>query len=728
MTGATANRVERPWARRGLRLEALVERSPAALVLGAITVIATVAAGRYTGRIETWLVQTDELQFVRLAVSIVDGSLHPELRGQDVSTLNQLYPALLAPLYGLLGTPDAFKAAHWLNAFLMSSAAIPAYLLARSVGVSKLAGYVVAALTVSVPWLALGDMVRDDAVAYPAFTWAAFAMQRALPAPSPRRDALALGAILVAALARTQFVLLGPVLLVTVALHEGLGGYVAARSKPSRDELIERLRGHWLLFAAAALALLYGAIRGFGSVLGSYQATAASGDLLPPGLYGNAAMHLSMVAVAIGVLPVTFAVGWAARSIVRAEDRRRHAYAVLLLVAGVAVIVAASSFVLRNAGTNPYDRYFFYIVPLALVGMAVCIEEGRRNMWAAAGAALLFALIAKHGYWLPALPPFHQSPVSAFNSVLDFHAGRVGLTGAEAARWGGLALGLAGAAALRFVSSRVFLPVLGAGLLVFGAAETRSVFRTMGGTQLGAPIDTGRDWIDRATPDGAGVAMLPTFFVEIPPGDPNVNDFVTARLWWDTEFWNKRVHDVYITSYDPNADTAPFPKRVMEVNPRTGRIEVTGVPASEQQPYVVLPSGRPDLRPAGKLVERTAFGLELIRVERPYRARWAVFGLDAGATVYAERPARVRLFEDGPAKVALTAFVPYQTTPEPLTRRLTLSGGRRTSRASATSGNSVTISTCLDGRGDTATLELAPVRGVHEPVRLRQTVVRPGAC
>ena len=83
---------------------------------------------------------------------------------------------------------DAFKAAHWLNAFLMSSTAIPAYLLSREAGTTKLAGYVVAALSVCVPWLALGDMLRDDAVAYPAFVWAVLAMQRALVEPSPRRE------------------------------------------------------------------------------------------------------------------------------------------------------------------------------------------------------------------------------------------------------------------------------------------------------------------------------------------------------------------------------------------------------------------------------------------------------------------------------------------------------------------------------------------------------------
>ena len=68
---------------------------------------------------------------------------------------------------------DAFKAAHWLNGFLMCQHRRSRPTCSHApAGTSKLAGYVVAALSVCVPWLALGDMLRDDAVAYPAFTWA----------------------------------------------------------------------------------------------------------------------------------------------------------------------------------------------------------------------------------------------------------------------------------------------------------------------------------------------------------------------------------------------------------------------------------------------------------------------------------------------------------------------------------------------------------------------------
>ena len=733
VTGATARGADRPRQRVAGLVGTLIERSNPVLVVGALTLLAGFVWGHYTSQVTDWLVQTDELQAVRLAIEIGDGlSLQPMLRGQEIAAWNQLYPLVLAPFYALLDTPDAFKAAHWLNAFLMASTAVPVYLMARAVDASKLAGYLVAALSVCVPWMALGDMLRDDAVAYPAFAWGVLAMQRALAEPGPARDVLALVAIGVAAFARTQFLVLAPAFVAAVALHEGLSAFAIDRTREARSALIARLRKHWVLVAATGFGALFGLVRGFDSILGSYSSN-TSGDLIPPGFGHNLAMHVSMVALAIGVVPMTFAVGWALGSVIRPETRRRHAYACLLLVTGTAVTLAASSFVLRNAGENAFDRYFFYLAPLALVGMAACIEEGRRRWLGAAAAALAFGWIASHGAWTPALPPYHQSPVSAFNSVVDFHAGRLGLTGAEAARWGGMAVALAAAAALRLVPSRVLLPVLCTVLLLFGVAETRSVIRSMGATQLGMqPQNVGseyeRDWIDAALPDDAGVAVMPEVPIELPPGDVNVNPFVTQTLWWDTEFWNKRVRDAYVRADDWNADPTPFPKRPMNVDPRTGVIEVEGVPTSRLQPYLVFDARRSDLRPAGETVQSTPWGLDLIKAERPYRTPWLALGLEPGDAVYVGSPVRLRLFERVPAMVTVSVMVPFQTTPEPVQRRVTLESGGRRVRLNLASGEVGDMSLCLSG-GKDAVLTLLPSPDTDDSVRLTHTVVdtRPSA-
>jgi hypothetical protein len=728
VTGATVRGADRSLGRQAVRVESFVERSSAPLVIGAITIVAALVWGRYMGRIDQWLVQTDELLFVRLAMGMADSlSLDATLRGQPVSNWNLLYPLVIAPLYGLLGTDAAFKAAHWLNAFVMASTAIPVYLTARGVGVSKLAGYLAAGLSVCIPWLALGDMLRDDVVAYPAFAWAVLAMHRAIAEPTPRRDLLAVVAIVLAASARTQLIVLAPAFVLAIALHEGLFAYAAHEW----SQLAGRLRRHWMLLGAGLVIALYRLVGGGEKLLGPYQETTGAGDLLPIGLVGNLGMHLSMVAVGIGVIPVTFAAGWAIGTLVRPGRRDRHAFAVLALVAGSLTFVGASSFVLRNAGGHPFDRYFFYIVPLALVGMVVCIDEGRRRWLPAAAAALFFAWIAGRGVWDPVQPPYHQSPVSALNWALDYHAGRIGLSAPDAARWGGLALALAAALALRLLPGRVLLPVLAAGLLLFGAFETRYVFRSMEATQLGPRPQNlpsyDRDWIDTRLPKGAGVALMPDIPMQLPPGDPNVNDWVTTSLWWDTEFFNERVADVYVNEADPPADPTPFPKRYFTVNERTGSIDLAGLPASQQQPYVVLDGRRSDLRPAGELVEQTPWGLHLIRAERPFRTPWAVFGLGPGDVVYAGEPVRIRLFEEGPAKVTLSLMVPYQTTPQVVERRYTLAGDDSVDGLRLTSGKMGELSVCLDGPNDTGTLRMSHSPVTEQPSRLFTTVVEPTA-
>src|SRR5262249_14044520 len=133
----------------------------------------------------SWAVMTDELQVVRLAESIaVRLSPVPEIHGRYYGALAQLYPLLLAPLFGLLSAPAAVTAADALNALLLPSAAWPAYLRARSVSGSRTAGLAAAALTAFTLWLVLTSTLLTENAAYPAFVWAVYLCHRTLVAPS----------------------------------------------------------------------------------------------------------------------------------------------------------------------------------------------------------------------------------------------------------------------------------------------------------------------------------------------------------------------------------------------------------------------------------------------------------------------------------------------------------------------------------------------------------------
>ena len=80
-----------------------------------------------TTRVTDWFVMTDELLYERLAISVWKlGSLLPHVHGELIPNVNQLYPLLLAPVLGGGLVPDRLDDAHALNAWVMSSACIPA--------------------------------------------------------------------------------------------------------------------------------------------------------------------------------------------------------------------------------------------------------------------------------------------------------------------------------------------------------------------------------------------------------------------------------------------------------------------------------------------------------------------------------------------------------------------------------------------------------------------------
>src|SRR5437763_10338863 len=83
-----------------------------------------------TSRVADWFVMTDELLYERLALSV--DRLHtpiPHVHGVAVGSINQLYPLLVAPVFASGTIADALQRAHVLNAFVITSAAVPAYLL-----------------------------------------------------------------------------------------------------------------------------------------------------------------------------------------------------------------------------------------------------------------------------------------------------------------------------------------------------------------------------------------------------------------------------------------------------------------------------------------------------------------------------------------------------------------------------------------------------------------------
>src|SRR5262249_3561127 len=156
------------------------------------------------------------------AISIArDRTPLPRVHDVLVPNVDQLYPLLVAPAFGDGLVPHSLHAAHLLNAFVICSACIPAYLLVRRVTGRALAGWGAAVAPLCVPWLVLSAFLLTEVAAYPAFLWALYALQRALDEPGMRNDGLALLGIALAVAARTQLLVLLVVLPLALLALEG---------------------------------------------------------------------------------------------------------------------------------------------------------------------------------------------------------------------------------------------------------------------------------------------------------------------------------------------------------------------------------------------------------------------------------------------------------------------------------------------------------------------------
>lgn len=613
------------------------------------------ALAAITGRIVDWFLMTDELLYERLAISIAHGrSPLPRVHGESVSVLSQLYPLLIAPVYRHGYVPQALHDAHVLNAFVMASASIPAFLLARRITGRLLASYLVAALTVCVPWIVYSGFLLTEVAAYPAFLWALLALQRATAAPRPRNDLLALAGIALAVCARTQLGVLLVVLPLAIVFHEIA---LADRGARLRDRLRaagrELLAGHRLLagvYAGLVVAALGLAAAGrLSDALGTYSVT-LEGDLLPSHIGRSLAEHVATIALGLGVLPFVLGVAWLLAGLVTTRTKERHAFASVGTLTLLALTFEVSSYDLRFGGGLVHDRYLFYLAPIVLVGFVAALGDGRWPRWSLLVPTGLLVV----GFSIMPLRRYEKlnldTPVSALND------GLLELAGSARAAHLLLALGTAVAVVLFIQASLLFRRTYLAAVLVALAvaalpAETGyafvRLFRVDGTAGRPLTLDQGVvfNWVDRTLGPHADVTMIPYPLI--------AGDFwASVGYWWDIEFWNASVDHaaVFEGAFSWTPDT--FPKVALRFDPLTGRANVS---PSE---YVVSAEADARFHIAGADEGRTR-NAQLIRAAQPWRADWLTFGL----------------YDDGWSKPGRTASVRIFSTPEqrgPVTRYLTI--------------------------------------------------------
>jgi hypothetical protein len=615
--------------------------------------VATWLATDFSGRITDWSVMSDEMLYTKLAVSIADtGSPLPQIHDTHVEVLNQLYPLLIAPLFVGTDFVTAFRATHVLNAVLMSSACIPAYLIARQV-VTRFWSLAVAVVSVTVPWMVLTGVLMTESAAYPAFLWAVLCCVHAIRRPGRRGDLLAVGGLVLAVLARTQFVAVAVVLPVAILAD----AFAESTARPLRRRVAEAassaVRDHKLLTCAylvtGAVAAAVAVSGSIGDALGVYSST-LHGSILPSSVWQASAAHLDAVAIGCGLVPLILGGGWmlAEATDFRRDRADRHfGFAIFSLLAIAVLAVETASFDIRFGGQIVRDRYLFYVVPLLLTGMAKALSAsgGADRTRVAIGAAALTAFFVGTVHWLDfpiEIAYWVDSPERILNGTIADQSGSLS-TAAFAALAGGL-LGTVLVIALVVVHRRILAVAVVAFLLPFTVLTTRAEIDTVvagkssSGRRVAGPSRT-LNWVDSVLPGGPSAAMIP--FPESPEFP------LDAVRWWDLEFWNRTVAQTLVAA-DGNFSYAPFPDQTLAPDWSSGTIR----PVGRQPPFVVFAPDDSRLRLAGvRHAEKRGFSV--ILADRPYRLDWMTRGLDIDGWDRDGRQATVRVYShlDRPERV-----------------------------------------------------------------------------
>ncbi len=626
------------------RLEAL---APPWLGVTAIVVGASALLAIGTTKVHEWVVQTDEMLYAKLARHIGQtGSPVPTLHGQRVGFVGVVYPMLLSPFYAALDAVAAFDAAHAVNAVLFASAAIPVYLLGRRV-VAPGCALVVALLAVTVPWTLNAAFVMSEPAAYPVFVWTVLACHVAVAEPSDRTDVLAVVALALAYFTRPQFLFLVAVLPLAVLLTRG----------PRRA-----LREHRVLaavYVAGVWIVVILAIFGQADrLLGDYGVTATQGSLLPAIAWKSAALHIDVLAVGLGVVPLLLGGGWAYSALGSGSVRLR-AFAALTALSLPILALETASYDVRFGGPDIIrDRYLFYLAPLLLLASAVCLFQARLPLIGIAAVTVFFAGTAVFADFTPIPGIWVDSPQAVLNGLIHDNSGALPA---------GVFVALCGAAlgaiclALALVPRPFALLGVTVACFCFGGAVAGYAFHRLliSNTPLGVPV-TGkprvRDWIDRSVPAGRRVAVL---------AYPISRDWGQSAIqWWDAEFWNNRAQTALVTP-DGRWTYTPFPSTTLHLDFADGRF-----PGTDAAPPYVLAA--PNDSRFGLVGSQTAanVGFLVETVDRPYRARWATRGLFADGWTLEGLPATIRVYASSgkPSRAQVTAVLdapPEATAPVP---------------------------------------------------------------
>jgi hypothetical protein len=576
----------------------LVRSIPAWAWVAGLVVVSTLiryALGRQA--VAPWIM-VDELIYSELAKSFASGG-HLLVRDHATAAYGIVYPILLAPAWAIFkAIPDAYAAAKAINAFVMSLAAIPAYLIGRRMLSMPLA-LAAAALTVSVPSMVYTGTIMTENAFYPIFLGTVLAVIVWLERPTRKLTVLMLALVGLAYLTRAQALAFGPTILTAPLIFNWAQG----RSWRS-------LRDYRLMYGivvAGGIAIL--AVQGVRGrsplgVLGAYEVAGQTHyrfwDVFRWFWYAVGELDLSL-----GVLP--FAGLIILTAVARGQDRRVQAFVAASVAISFWLMLEVSAFASVHQ-LRVEERNTFYIAPLFLIALLVWAVRGAPRPGAVTGVTALVAGA------LPGVIPYEH--LISLNAVSDT-IGLLPIWSLHSALFPieqvALVVTLAcilAAGAFVVVPARYAL-VLPALVLVYFAVAQKPIEGKHRAASVGALFagitNPHRDWIDRAVGRNAQVAAI---------WSGNTDRYAI----WENEIFNRSVGKVYDLGSTLSGD---LPETPLTVDRKTGLMSANGSPVRSR--YLLADSS---VSLDGRVVAQdTRKGIFLYRLSGPLRQTSYVTGL-----------------------------------------------------------------------------------------------------
>lgn len=317
----------------------------------------------------------DEYLYAALGRSL-SGLSVPTVRGHPAHFAALLEPILTAPGWRASNLDTGYRIVQAIGAAAMTLTAVPAYLLARRVGLGKRIAASLGALAILVPDMVYAGFVTSEPFAYPLVIATAAAAVYAFAAPSRSNQITFLALAALAAFTRVQLALL-PLCFVAAVVVIGV-------SERSVRRVVREQR---LPLTAIAVGLV-----------GAAAVVARQGL----GLYGGAAhIHLAPAAVvqsgAANLMILSYASGWVlipgalialVLSLVQPRTPGERGLGAITLTLGAGLLLQAAVW---GDTTMIQERYVFYLIPLVATCFGLYAARGfpYRRLHAALALGLL---------------------------------------------------------------------------------------------------------------------------------------------------------------------------------------------------------------------------------------------------------------------------------------------------------------------------------------------------